>query len=45
MAASPVPMPPNNSTKVIPTSGGRHTMECANANGLYDKNGVVEAKK
>ena len=43
--ANPVYMPPNSSTKVIPVSGGRHTMRCANADGLSGKSGVVGARE
>ena len=41
-AASLVSMPPNSSTKTIPSSGGRHEMGCANVDGASRMSDVVE---
>ena len=41
MAANSVWMPPNNSTKIIPVSGGRHKMGHENLDGPSGIKGVV----
>ena len=45
VAANSIPMPPNSSTKMIPSSGGRHKMECATIDGVSNMTNVIEPKE